>query len=518
MKKLLSGNEAIAKGAYEAGVLLGAGYPGTPSTEILENLAHYDEVYCEWSPNEKVALEVASGSSFAGARSLATMKHVGLNVAADPLLSISYSGVKGGLVIVSADDPGLHSSQNEQDNRHFVRFAKIPMLEPSDSQEAYEFTKVAFDVSEKFDTPVLLRTTTRVNHSKSLVFSRGRRKKDKESFFSRNFEKFVLIPAYAARRHQFVEDRLLKLSDFSDDIDINRIEWADKSLGVITSGVSYQYVKEVLPKASVLKIGFSYPIPERLIREFAAKVKKVVVIEELDPFLEEQIKALGIKVKGKDLIPITGELSPDVIKASFKKNSSKGPGLKVPARPPSLCPGCPHRGVFEVLRKLKLTVTGDIGCYTLGVLAPLEALDTCICMGAGVSQAHGIDKVLQGGRAKKTVAVIGDSTFFHSGVTALMNIAYNKGFSTIIVLDNRTTAMTGKQPHPGTGKTLKKEETRQVDIGTLGRALGIRSIRKIDPYKKDEVEKVIREEVKKNEPSLIITTRPCLLLKKGENR
>ncbi len=531
-KELLSGNEAIARGAYEGGVRVAAGYPGTPSSEILENLALYDEVYAQWSPNEKVALEVGIGASLGGARTLVAMKHVGLNVAADPLFTLSYTGVNAGLIVVSCDDPNLYSSQNEQDNRHYARAAKIPMLEPSDSQEAKDFAILGFEISEQFDTPVLLRSTTRISHSKSIVEILDQRK-EIDFPYEKNPQKYVMVPGYAILRHVFVEERLKRLTEYSEKTSVNKIERRSGELGIITSGVSYQYAKEVFPDASYLKLGITYPLPKKVVLSFASDVKTVCVIEELDPFFEEQIRALGVETYGKEILPCVGELKPEILRDKFwevgcwvaglhhKKTTSVSEMRKrkeeitanLPLRPPVLCPGCPHRGVFFALKQLKLIVPGDIGCYTLAALPPLETIDTCICMGAGVSTALGFENASEKYKGK-VVAVIGDSTFIHSGITPLIDIVYNKGCSTVIILDNRTTAMTGRQDHPGTGVTLKGEKTKALDFVRLGKAVGIDSVVVIDPYDLDETKKRIKEEVEKDEPSLIIASRPCLLIEK----
>lgn len=527
-KVLLSGNEAIARGAFEAGVRFAAGYPGTPSTEILEEIATYSEIYAQWSPNEKVAFEVGTGASLGGARTLIAMKHVGLNVAADPLFTFSYTGVNAGFVVVSADDPFMHSSQNEQDNRFYARAALLPMLEPSDSQEAKELVGLGLAMSEEFDTPVLLRTTTRVAHSKSLVEILPPRKTD-HSAYQKNAQKYVMIPGHARLRRRLVLERLRRLTDHAETFPFNSIEWGSKKAGIITSGIAYQYAKEVFPDFSFLKLGMTYPLPEMLIRSFAGSVKTLYVIEELEPFLEEQIKALGIKVIGKDVVPRFGELNTTVLQSAFKDiltrraaeakaqdDKARTPEAELgelPPRPPVLCPGCPHRGIFYVLNKLKLTVMGDIGCYTLSVLPPLQAMDTCLCMGAGIGQALGFEKAAAENKGK-AVAVIGDSTFVHSGITPLIDIVYNKGSSTVIILDNRTTAMTGRQPHPGTGMTLKGEPTAALDFKKLAKAIGIKSVRTVDPFDLDRVRKVISEEVSKDEPSLIISERPCVLIEK----
>lgn len=515
MKEILSGNEAIARGAYEAGVRVASSYPGTPSTEILENIILYKNIDASWAPNEKVALEVAMGASFGGGRALATMKHVGVNVAADPLFTLSYTGVKGGLVLVTADDPELHSSQNEQDNRNYAKFAKMPMLEPADSQECLDFTKLAFDISETFDSPVLLRTTTRISHSKSVTITSDPVATLPEPKLERNASKYVMLPGNARVRHKIVEERLLKLSEYAETLDINRVEMRDESIGVITSGISYQYVREALPHASVLKLGMVYPLPFQSIREFAGKVKNLYVVEELDPFIEEQIKASGIMAVGKEILPICGELTPGRVQDSFKIARPEARTIEqLPARPPNMCPGCPHRPVFYALHKLGAYVTGDIGCYTLGFMPPLSAMDTCICMGASIGNASGITKVLSPDEKKKVVAVIGDSTFLHSGMTALLDMVYNNSSATVILLDNRITAMTGRQENPASGFTLMGQESFQVDFTELVKALGVRNVRTVDPYDFEETLKTITEEMDRSEPSVIITSRPCVLIKK----
>lgn len=518
-KTLLTGNEAIARGAYEHGVKVAAAYPGTPSTEILENIIKYEEIYAQWSPNEKVALEVGIGSSLAGARTLVAMKHVGVNVAADPLMTFAYTGVNGGLLLISADDPGMHSSQNEQDNRRFAKFAKVPLLEPSDSQEAKDFVGAALEMSEQFDVPVMMRTTTRIAHSMSEV-TLGERGEHQLKPCQRSPQKYVMIPAYARVRHQLLEEKLVELKNYSQESPLNRIEWGDRGIGVIASGICYQYVKEALPQASCLKLGMSYPFPEKLVREFAAGVKKLYVVEELEPFLEEEVKALGLEVTGKEIFPLTGEINVSMIMERIG-GKDKPAALKlkdyrleeIPLRPPVMCAGCPHRGVFYILKKLDLIVTGDIGCYTLGCLPPLEAMDTCICMGASIGAALGMEKAdptLKG----KVVAVIGDSTFFHSGLTGTLDIAYNLGSSTVIILDNRTTAMTGHQEHPGTGRTLRKEPSASADLEAIVRALGIERVVVANPLDLEEVEKVISGEVAASESSVIIFRSPCALMVK----
>jgi len=510
---LLSGNEAIARGAFEAGVTVASAYPGTPSTEILENFARYEGVYAEWAPNEKVSVEVAHGASMAGARALAVMKHVGVNVAADPIFTASYTGVRGGFVIVTADDPELHSSQNEQDNRHYAVAAKIPMLEPSDSWEAKEFTRLAFDLSEKFDTPVFLRSTTRISHAKGTVRLGDVTGSPLAPGFVRDPAKWVMLPDNARRRHGIVEERMRALATFAEGFDGNRIEWGDRTLGVITAGVSYQYVREAFPDASVLKLGMAHPLPSRLIREFAAGVSRVVVVEELDPHIETHVKALGLPVQGKEIIPIVGELSPRIVREGITGVAIPvRPAEGLPRRPPNLCPGCPHRGLFYVLNKFKATVAGDIGCYTLAALPPLSGMDTCVCMGASIGNAFGIEKALGKAALGKVVAVIGDSTFLHSGITPLIDIVYNRGFSTVIILDNRTTAMTGAQENPATGRTLMGKATRRLDLAALCRAVGVDHVYTVNPHDMERTEAVLRRELFREEPSVIITEAPCVLL------
>lgn len=516
MKKLMLGNEAIARGAYEAGVRVATAYPGTPSTEITECIATYDEIYSEWSPNEKVALEVAIGASVAGGRAICSMKHVGLNVAADPLFTVSYTGVNGGLVICVADDPGMHSSQNEQDSRNYAKAAKVPMLEPSDSQECKDFVMKALELSEKFDTPFIIRLSTRISHSRSLV-EIGERAEIPLRPYQKDAGKYVMMPAMAKKRHVVVEERMKKLSDFAENTGLNRIEWGKNTgIGVIASGICYQYAREAFgDNASYLKLGMVYPLPEKLISEFASKVKTLYVIEELDPFIEEFLKQKGISCIGKEKLPLAGEYSAALIRKQLLGVSENTESLQgnIPARPPVLCPGCPHRAVFYVLRKNKLTVTGDIGCYTLGSMSPLEAMDTCVCMGASVGMAHGMEKALGKEDNHRRVAVIGDSTFIHSGITGLIDVVYNKGTSTVIILDNSITGMTGHQPNPATGYTIKGEKTRQVDLVKLCNAVGIDRVRVCDPFKLDEFDKVVKEETAVDEPSVIIAQRPCALLK-----
>ncbi len=515
MKELMLGNEAVARGAYEAGVRVAAAYPGTPSTEITEYIAKYDEVYCEWSPNEKVALEVAIGASVAGARAICSMKHVGLNVAADPLFTVSYTGVNGGLVIMVADDPGMHSSQNEQDSRFYARASLVPMLEPSDSRECKDFVKTAFEISEKFDCPVIVRLTTRVAHSRSFVEPEERQEIELKPYV-KDPSKYVMMPAMARGRHLAVEKRMAELRSYAETSPVNRIEWGSTEIGIITSGISYQYAREAMGDVSYLKLGMVYPLPENLIREFASKVKKLYVVEELEPFFENQIRKMGIEVIGKDVLPVTGEYSATLLRerlADEKLEKVYDVDIQPPARPPVMCPGCPHRGTFHVLKKLKLTITGDIGCYTLGALPPTQSMDTCICMGASIGMAHGMEKARGREFGKKTVAVLGDSTFIHSGITGLIDIVYNKGCSTVIILDNSITGMTGHQHNPATGFTIKGEPTKQVDLELLAKAVGIDRVRIVDPFDIKGFEKILREETEADEPSVIIAQRPCALLK-----
>lgn len=514
MKKLMLGNEAIARGAYEAGVRVATAYPGTPSTEITEFAAKYDEIYAEWSPNEKVALEVAIGASFAGARAMAAMKHVGLNVAADPLFTVSYTGVNAGLVIVVADDPGMHSSQNEQDSRYYARAAQVPMLEPADSQEALDFVKLAFDLSEKYDTPVLIRLTTRVAHSQSIV-DLGERMDIPLKEYRKLPEKNVMMPAMARKRHEAVERRMKGLAQAADDLWINRIEMGDPSIGIIASGIAYQYAKEAVPNASFLKLGMVNPLPRELVKSFASKVEKLYVVEELEPVLEEQIKSWGIAVIGKEIFPVRGELSANMIAHKIAGKAPKvRPAQDLPPRPPVMCPGCPHRGIYYVMQKLGLHATGDIGCYTLGALPPLKAIDTCVCMGASIGMAHGMEKARGRDFSRKLVAVIGDSTFIHSGITGLIDVVYNRGASTVVILDNSTTGMTGHQDHPGTGRTVKGEAVPPLNLVNLIKAIGIQHVRVVDPFKLEEVEKALKEETQRDEPSVVIAHHPCALLSK----
>lgn len=508
------GNAAIARGAYEAGVRVVSAYPGTPSTEVSECIAAYDEVYAEWAPNEKVAFEVAVGASFAGARSMVCMKHVGVNVAADPMFTAAYTGVNGGLVILAADDPGMHSSQNEQDTRFYARSAHIPMLEPSDSQEAKEFTKLAFELSEKYDTPVFLRTTTRLAHSQSLVEEEDRVEVPLKPYV-KDVAKYTMMPSSAIGRHVVVEARENRLAADVNGFDIIREEMGDTSLGIVCSGVVYEYVKEALPQASVLKLGMVYPLAIDRVRAFAAKVKRLVVVEELEPFFENQLKANGIACEGKNLFSKQGELSVAIIREKLLGEKLNVEKQDLPVRPPVMCAGCPHRGVFYVLSKLKLTVSADIGCYTLGAQPPLCAVDTVVCMGASVGIAHGFEKAIGREQSKHTVAVIGDSTFIHSGITGLINAVYNKSNITLIILDNSTTGMTGHQQHPATGLTLKQEPAKILDIVALCKTVGCDSVRVVDSYDLAAVEKAVKEEVASDGVSVIVAKRPCALLDKN---
>ncbi len=517
MKKLLLGNAAVAAGAHEAGVRVVSSYPGTPSTEITESTVQYEDIYCEWAPNEKVAAEVAIGAAIGGARAMSCCKHVGLNVMADPIFTASYTGVNAGLVICVADDPGMHSSQNEQDSRHYAKASKIMMLEPSDSSECKEFTKQAFSLSERFDTPVFIRLTTRVSHSQSLVdiFS-----PDHVNLkpYEKNAAKYVMMPANAIKRHVDVEERMNKIREFAEKTDLNKVEMHSDEIGVITSGAAFMYAKEALgDNASYLKIGMPYPLPERLILNFAARVKKLYVIEELDPVIEEHCKSLGLEVIGKEAFTLLGEYSVNMIKKAVlgvdEPETAKS-DINIPVRPPVMCAGCPHRGTFYVLKKLGLTVSGDIGCYTLGAAAPLGSIDTCVCMGASVSAAHGMAKARGKEFNKKLVSVIGDSTFIHSGITGLIDIVYNRGANTVIILDNSITGMTGHQDNPTTGKTIRGEATKQVDLMLLCKAVGVDSVRIADPFDVKNFEKTVKEEIEKDEPSVIIAQRPCALLKK----
>ena len=515
MKKLILGNDAVARGLYEAGCSFVSSYPGTPSTEITEAVAKYPEVYAEWAPNEKVAMEAAFGASLAGKRAFCGMKHVGLNVAADPLFTISYTGVNAGLVIGVADDAGMHSSQNEQDSRHYARASKIPMLEPSDSKEALEFTKLAYEISENFDTPVLLKMCTRVSHSQSVVEPGERIEVTKP--YEKNGAKYIMMPGNAKKRHPVVEARTLALIDYAENTDINRVEPGESlDMGIITSSTSYQYVKEVLGyKYPVMKLGMIWPLPVEKIKNFAAAVKKLVIVEELDGFIQSHCKDLGIDCIGKELFSNIDELMPLTVASKLAESWEIGAKVDadIPARPPVMCAGCPHRGLFYTLKKNKVTVLGDIGCYTLGAVAPLGAVDSVICMGASVSGLHGFTKAQNGAADNKTVAVIGDSTFMHSGITGLVNIAYNESNSTVIIVDNSITGMTGHQHNPTTGFNLKGDPCAKIDLETLCRAVGINRVRVVDPYDLKQCDTVLKEELAANEPSVIISRRPCALLK-----
>jgi indolepyruvate ferredoxin oxidoreductase alpha subunit len=531
MRRIMQGNEAIARGAWEAGVRVGCAYPGTPSSEILAELSRYPEVYTEWSPNEKVATEVVHGASLAGGRSIVCMKHVGLNVAADPFMTISYTGVKGGFVIVVADDPGQHSSQNEQDSRHWTRFGKVPMLEPADSQECSDFTRIAFDISERFDTPVLVRSETRVSHCDSPVELRERQdSKVPKGLNRKDAPKLVMVPIYARARRVLVEERIAKLASYADEeFPFNKIEMDDPSIGFITSGVTYLYTREVFPQYSFLKLGMVWPLPGKMIADFFGKVEKVFVVEELDPFLETEIRAMGFKVRhGKDLIPSIGELTPSIIEKSLLKavtgRSFKAPRVLIPTedlpnRPPNLCAGCSHRPLFYALKKLGLFVFGDIGCYALATAPPLSAMHASTCMGAGIGGAYGAGKVLGREGLGKICAVLGDSTFLHGGIAPLMDSVYNGGYSTTIILDNRITAMTGQQEHPGTGFNIHGEPASAVDYEQLARAIGVKNVRTVDPYNLKETIEVIQEEVNRDEASVIVTRdSPCMLLRRARPR
>ncbi len=512
MKKLLLGDFAVARGAWEAGVKVASAYPGTPSTEITEELARYGEVYSEWSPNEKVALEVGIGASVRGARAIVSMKHVGLNVACDPLFTASYTGVNGGLVIAVADDPSVFSSQNEQDTRLTAVSAKVPVLEPSDSAEARDFTKAAFELSEKYDTPVILRLTTRVAHSQSLVELQERTEVPVRAY-ERNIQKYVMMPANARVKHVFVEERMQKMSEDADALPLNRIEEGSAELGIICSGGVYQYVKEALPGASVLKLGMVYPLPYKLIEKFAGSVKRCIVAEELAPHIETLVKAAGIQVEGKNIFPLCGEFSAGLIRKCVLGAGQDAKPAAVPARPPVLCAGCPHRGVFYVLSKLKLNVLGDIGCYTLGAVPPLGSMDAVVCMGASIGMAIGFDKADPEAH-RHSVAVIGDSTFIHSGITGLIDAVYNKSHITVVILDNRTTGMTGHQNHPATGKTIKNEPTYELDLAEVCRAVGVGSVRTVDPYDLPALEGALKAALSEEEVSVVIAKRPCVLLAK----
>ncbi len=530
MKELMLGNKAFARGLYEAGCCFVSSYPGTPSTEVTEEAAKYDEIYCEWAPNEKVAMEAAFGASLAGKRSFCGMKHVGLNVAADPLYTMSYTGVNGGVVICVADDAGMHSSQNEQDSRHHAIASKVPMLEPSDSSEALEFAKTAYEISEKFDTPVIIKMCTRVAHSQSVVQTSDRVVPDKKPY-EKNIPKYVMMPGNAIKRHPFVEERTAKLAEWSEDSGINRIEWAKgekkapsgRKVGIITSSTSYQYVKEAFGSAvSVLKLGMVNPLPDKLIKSFASENEVLAVVEELDPIIEDHVKALGISVHGKDLLPVCGEFSQNLIKEKLgalvwgsdrHEENTLSISDQIPARPPVMCAGCPHRGLFYTLGKNKCTVLGDIGCYTLGAVAPLSSIDMTLCMGASVSAVHGFNTAGDGENESRTVAVIGDSTFMHSGMTGLANIAYNQSDSTVIILDNSITGMTGHQQNPTTGYNIKGDPAGKIDLEALCRSMGFDRVRVVDPYDLKACDEAVKEELAVKAPSVIISRRPCALLK-----
>lgn len=516
-KKIMLGNEAFARGAYEAGVKVVSSYPGTPSTEVTENLAKYDEIHVEWAPNEKVGTEVAMGASIGGVRSLSCMKHVGLNVAADPFFTAAYTGVTGGAVVLVADDNGCHSSQNEQDSRYYGRSAGVPMLEPSNSQECKDYMKLAYEMSEKYDTVVLIRSNTRISHSRGIVET-GERTERERIPYKKNIQKYVAMPAMAKKLHVAQEKRMGQVAADSDSMEINRIEMGDTSVGIITSGICYQYVKDAMPDASVLKMGLINPIPKKLIEDFASRVDKLYVIEEGNPFFEEQIRAMGIELAGgKDMFTIQGEYSANMIRKAFglplaEAAETEADAADAPGRPPLMCAGCPHRGLFYILNKLKKTVMGDIGCYTLGALAPTSAMDACLCMGASITMAHGFEKAV--GDSKDVVAVLGDSTFFHSGITGLVNMNYNGAKGTVIVLDNRITGMTGHQDNPSTGKDAKGNEAPAIDIAVMCRACGVKHIVEVDPFDIEELEEAIKTETAREELSVIITKRPCALIVK----
>ena len=531
MIKFLSGNEALALGAYHSGVKIATAYPGTPSSEILEYIAHFDDVYAEWSTNEKVAMEVALGAAYTGVRSMVSMKQVGLNVASDPFMAASTTGINGGMVVITADDPGIHSSQNEQDNRQYAKLAKVPMLEPGDSQEAYELMAYAFDISEKFDTPVLVRTTTRISHSKSIVTVNRSRVAPTQAVFRYNVSKYVMLPVNARLRHPLIEERLTKLTTYAETFPLNQVFWGERRLGIVTSGIAYQYARESFPQASFLKLGMTYPLPQNLLHQFAQKVDKLIIIEELDPFLQENIQTLGIKAIGKEFIPRVGELNPDIIeeagrRAGFLARASTRPKAslpELPGRPPLLCPGCPHTGIFFVLstigqrarlpkaegklsKESDLIIAGDIGCYTLGTYPPLMAMDTCACMGASISQALGMQKAAVD---KKVVAVIGDSTFLHAGITGLLDAVYNEGKITIIILDNGTTAMTGHQDHPGTGITAQGKKTQKVELERLVRGTGVNDVKVVDAFDVEALRNSVKSSLDSHELSVIIVHGAC---------
>ncbi|ACM18533.1 indolepyruvate:ferredoxin oxidoreductase, alpha subunit [Geotalea daltonii FRC-32] len=515
MKKIISGNEAIALSFQDSGGIFASGYPGTPSTETLEEVARLGKVYCEWAPNEKVGLESAIGASLAGGRSLATMKHVGVNVAADALMTLTYTGVNAGLILMAADDPGMHSSQNEQDSRNYAKFAKVPMLDPADSQEAYDFVRAGFELSEQFDTPVMLRTTTRISHAKGIVEAKGAIE-PKVGEWVKNVPKYVMLPNFGKIKHVEVEARLLRLQAYAETTPLNRVEMGDPELGIITSGISYQHVKEAFPNASILKLGLVHPLPEKKIREFAGQVGRLMIVEEMDAIFEEQIRAMGIEVHvGKDRISLCGEVNADLIRAAagaVVTTVSTAPVENLPQRPPTFCPGCAHRGLYSILSKLKVFVSGDIGCYTLGALPPLSAMHTCICMGASISAAHGMAKVNEiAGRSEKPVAVIGDSTFFHSGITGLLSMVYNSGNALVIIMDNRTTGMTGGQENPGSGRLLQGEAAKQVDMVDLVKVLGIDNVVEINSYDLQATEAAIRKGLETPGPYVLVDKNPCIL-------
>ena len=513
MKKLMLGNEAIARGAYEAGVRVVSSYPGTPSTEITEYAAQYGEMNCEWAPNEKVAAEVAYGAAMAGARSMTCMKHVGVNVAADPLFTAAYTGIRGGMAVVCADDPAMHSSQNEQDSRYYARAAHIPMLEPSDSQECKDFVRLAFSLSEQYDTPVFVRLTTRIAHARSAVSLEDRAEVEVKPY-QRDFMKYVMMPGMARKRHVVVEQRMNQMAEDANTLPVNRVEMGDTSLGVICSGACYAYVKEAMPDASVLKLGLVHPLPRKLIGDFAQKVGRLVVIEELEPVIEQQVASWGIAVEGKNLTGLQGELSVSRISSMFGKDAPLEPADTLPARPPVLCPGCPHRGAFYAMKKLKLNVMGDIGCYTMAALPPLSMLDACLCMGASIGMAFGAEKAQGKAFSRRTVAVLGDSTFIHSGITPLIDAVYNGGTITVVILDNSITGMTGHQQNPATGKNIVGEPAPQLNLEVLCKACGVQSVRVVDPFDQKEMQKVLKEETAREAVSVIIARRPCVLLLK----
>jgi len=515
MKKLLLGNAAVARGAFEAGVKVATAYPGTPSTEITENIAKFDNIYCEWSPNEKVALEVAIGASIGGARSICCMKHVGLNVAADPLFTVSYTGINGGLVIVVADDPGMHSSQNEQDSRFYAMSAHIPMLEPSDSNEAKEFTKLAFELSEKYDTPIILRLTTRVAHSQSFVELNDEIQRPLKPY-QKNIAKYVMVPANAKFRHIEVEKRMNQICEDVNSLKINYAVYKDNKIGVVCSGAVYQYVLDAMPDVSIYKAGTVFPLPVDSIKEFSNKVEKLIVIEELEPFIENQLKVNGIGCSGKEISGVQGELSVDAILQKFNNTPFKAADANLPGRPPVMCAGCPHRGIFYILNKLKTVVCGDIGCYSLGAAPPLNAMDAVVCMGASVGMAHGMEKAVGRDFSKKTVAVIGDSTFVHSGITGLIEAVYNQSNITLIILDNFTTGTTGHHDHPATGKTIKNEQTYRLNLKEVCLACGANSVSEVDAYDLNQCEQEIKKQLNSDGVSVIIVKRPCVLLEKSK--